>query len=198
MGCFPGSAFHHIAICHKRCQGAAALFLLRVWRPVFLLPQKQFAAGGSTHQHCQLCIAEAKVFPKACPCLQGQHPQAESDGEPGPMLCIGKSIDNAGIADGFAAAGGGHIDAEKSLFSAGLPQRESQLVGLVLPGKARNSGRFNQSIVLCQGRQVSGKRGQKAGKMGGAVGHTQQMLIQILFDQHLALMAAGVGNQFRG
>ena len=167
---------HHMAVFfHQRLgRGGAAL----LGQALVVLEQRP--AGTAAHADGQLVIGQAQQVAEGPPGLQREGAQPHGKGAAHALRGVGQRVHDAGVAQGFAAAGGGQVDDERAVLRAACAQAGGQVGGFVLPAEAFVFGPLFERLALPQAGQVGFKFGQGVGDGGAVAGHAQQVLVQRL------------------
>ena len=147
--------------------------------PVF----KQRPAGRTADLDGQLLVAQLQVVLEHAPGLQRERAQPHGKGAAQAGARVGQRIHDAGIAQCFAAAGGGHVDDECATVRCAGAHAGGQVGGFVLPGKARVGASFFEGLVVFERGQAAGEAGQGARHQRGMGLYAQQVLVQRLIEK---------------
>ena len=182
-------AFIEQVLAGSRAGGFGLCFVIR----------EQVAAGRAAYFDGELGIVEVQVVLKAAPGLQSQRTQAHGEGTAQARFGVGQRVHDAGVAQRFAAAGGGHIHDECAVLLRPLAHAGTQICRLVLPLKTQIVSALHQGAVVRQCRQRAHQAWQGACDDGGMGLHAQQVLVQRLVA-HVFASSVGcrVGEQFGG
>ena len=108
----------------------------------------------AAHAYRKCIIGELEFIAERAAGLQREGAQAEGEGAAQPARRVGERVHDAGVGEGLAAAGGGHIDDECALPGCGFAHRLGEVRRAVLPAEAGIGTAFAQALVADQSWQV--------------------------------------------
>ena len=187
----------HIAIVGQQFCGRFAAFSgdglrhrLAYFCLLLLLALEQLPHGHTAHHDGERIVVQLDPLAKGHAGLQREGAQAQCHGETRTPRRVCQPIQDAAVAQCFARARGGHVDAEKSLHPAFPGHGHRQIERLVLPGKCGVGGALGKAFGACQAGQVFLKSGQHLHDAVRALLDADQMLVEALFEPPLTV---GVG-----
>ena len=119
-----------------------------------LVVLEQLPVRCAAHAYRQCIIRELEFIAERAAGLQREGAQAEGEGAAQPARRVGKCVHDARVGERLAAAGGGHVDDERSLARCRFAHRLGEVRSAVLPAEARIGTAFAQALVADQSGQM--------------------------------------------